>query len=38
MSGHIVEGDKLQLVKAEFEKMETLCSKNINTVFNQGHH
>jgi len=37
MSGNEVAGDKLQLIKAEYEKMETLCHKKMNTVFDQEH-
>lgn len=37
MSGNEVTGDKLQLVKAEYEKMETLCHKKGNTLFDQEH-
>jgi hypothetical protein len=37
MSGKVIAEDKLPLVKAEFEKMETLCHQQGKTVFDQEH-
>jgi len=35
MSGKVIAEDKLPLVKAEFEKMDTLCHQQRKTVFDQ---